>query len=620
MAALDAGDPPNLRRLCDSVGVLAHWLLPFGAVALVLLTARGLALLVMPQPGFDSVLTGATLTVAVIAGGVRLLGSVGLLHTAVLVGALAAVALTATIAAHVRGLRWRIPWRQAVSGATAPVIAVVVIALAIVIAAAFYLPVWQYDALGYHLPFVNFALQHGTLADVPADVPYLSSYPHIVEYTFIGWRAMLPDDTLVELAHLPFGLLGSLAIATIAHRQGARPDHAVAAGAAWLTLPAVFLQLPTNYVDVASAALLLTAIAFILGPPEPRRIMLAGLAIGLFLGAKPTAPIGVVLLLAALAVSAHRAGRLNWVGLAAVLTVMIGGETYIANIVRHRNPVWPVSIGVGPIRLPGPVAASDLLASGAAAPHTHGNLVMRILQSWPVIDPPLAAFDMRVGGLGPLFLAALVTAVVRWARKPSLVVALVAAATLATPDPAVARYVLGFAGLMLALAVPAMNAVSRMPARHVWPVLLFGTVAAIAAANIYVAYPGLTGEGPTLTAYAHLTGDQRRRAVGADGSPSPFLDAVAHVGAGEITAFDGSADLPYLSWPPDLSRAATRIPDDITLAEAQRIADSPAVRIFIVGDDTVTASVLRQRPEVFIPQFHCKSAPCTVYLRRWSPQ
>ena len=77
--------------------------------------------------------------------------------------------------------------------------------LALATTAAYLLPVWQWDALGYHLPYVNFALQHGTLTDVPVDVPYLSTYPHVVEQFFVAWRALLPDDRLVELAHLPFG-------------------------------------------------------------------------------------------------------------------------------------------------------------------------------------------------------------------------------------------------------------------------------------------------------------------------------------------------------------------------------------------------------------------------------
>lgn len=610
---LGAAETPEL---CDSVRVFTQWGLLFLAVPLVILTVRGLALLTMPRAGFDSLLAGATLTVALVAVGVRFLGWVGMLRTPVLIGALAALAVVVTVTAQLRGHRWRIPWRRTVSWATSPLIVAVAVTLAIVVAAAYYLPVWQYDALGYHLPYVNFALQHGTFSDIPGGVRYLASYPHIVEYTYIGWRAMLPDDRLVDLAQLPLGLMGSLALATVASRLGARQDHALAAGAAWLTLPAVFLQLPTNYVDVASAALLLTAIAFILGPPEPRRIMLAGLAIGLFLGSKPTALPAVVLLLVALAISAHRGGRLNWVGPAAVLTIVIGGETYIANVVRHGNPVWPVRFDVGPLHLPGPVSASDLLTSGAAAPHTEGNLLVRILHSWPVIDPPLPVFDMRIGGLGLLFVVALVTAVVCWLRTPSLLLALVAAATLATPDPAVARYVLGFAGLMLAMAVPAMT---RLPARRAWPAVIFGLAAVVAAHNVVISYPGLTGEGPALTAYVHMTDDQRRRAVGADGSPSPFLDALTHVGPGEITVFDQSADLPYLAWPFDLSRAAERIPDDVTVDEAERIIESTSVRLLIVGDDTVTGNLARRQPDRFIPQFHCKSAPCTVYLKRWMP-
>ena len=258
--------------------------------------------------GLECLLAGALLTVAVVAIVVRLLGAVGMLTTPVLVGVLVAAAIGATIVLRARGISWRLPWRRAVSLETSPLLAVATAATALAIAAAYLLPVWQWDALGYHLPYVNFALQRGTFADIPDDVAYLSTYPHIVEYAFIAWRALLPDDRLVELAHIPFGLLGALAIATIARRQGARTDHAVAAGVAWLTLPAVFLQLPTNYTDVASAALLLTAAAFVLGPMDRTRILLAGVAIGLFLGSKPQAPIATALVLLVLAVRAYRAG------------------------------------------------------------------------------------------------------------------------------------------------------------------------------------------------------------------------------------------------------------------------------------------------------------------------
>lgn len=563
--------------------------------------------------GFERVLTGALVCLTFVVLLVRLLGAIGLLTTPMLVGSLVAATLAVLLVARRRHTVWRLPWRLAASLETLPLLLVAAAGLAIAVVAAYYLPVWQWDALGYHLPYVNFVLQNGTFADVPGDVPYLSSYPHIVEYAFTAWRALLPDDRLVELAHLPFGLLGSLAIATIARRQGARPDHAVAAGAAWLTLPAVFLQLPTNYTDVASAALLLTAIAFVSGPIDRQRVVLAAVAIGLFLGSKPQAPVATLVLLAVLTVRTYRTGFRGMVPVAWLVTVAIGAESYVVNVVRHANPIWPVRVDLGPVHLPGTESISDLLGSGAAAPRTHGNLMQRVVESWSTVVPPLPVFDMRIGGLGLVFLCALPFAIVRAVRTRSPVVALCFAATLATPDPAVARYVLGFAGLVLAFAVPA---VEHPRLGRGTRTVVFGVAALAAAAGIVVAYPGLTGEGPPLRDYLHMTQAQRLRAVGADGVPTRFLDTIAAVREGEITVFDRTADLPYLAWPFDLSRDAARIPDDVDAETAKRIIEAPGVRMLIVGDDTVAGSVVRRYPQRFVPQFHCKSSTCTVYLRR----
>jgi hypothetical protein len=589
--------------------VTSWGLLPI-AIPLGLLMVRGLGLLVLPRAsGFDSVLAGGVVTVALTAVGVRVLGALGILTWLALSVSLAAVAVAVAVAALHRG--WSLPWRRAVSWPTSPLLVVAVAAVVIAVAAAYYLPVWQWDALGYHLPFVDFALQRGTFADIPRDTPYISTYPHVAEYVFIAWRALLPDDRLVDLAQLPFGLLGALAIATIARGQGARADVAVAAGAAWLTIPAVFLQLPTNYVDVAAAALMLSAIAFILGPLDGRRALLAGVAVGLFLGSKPSAPIPALLLLVALAIQLRRAGALRMILPAGAVALLLGAESYVVNTVRHGNPIWPVRVDLGPLHLPGHAAVSDLLASGAKAPRTHGNVVVRVAESWMSVVPPLPAFDMRVGGLGLLFLVALPFAVVRAVRRRSWPLAVVVVATLATPDPAVARYVLGFAGLVLALAV---GVTTQWRTRTRWA--FFGMAAAVAAQGVVVAYPGLTGEGPPLGAYVHMTQAERRRAVGPAGPPTAYLDAIAHVRPGGITVFDESAEFPYFAWPFDLSRDATRIPDDVSAADAQRIVESPHVRMLIVGDDTVTGRIVRRDPQRFAPQFHCASAPCTVYLRR----
>jgi hypothetical protein len=592
--------------------VTAWGLLPI-ALPLSCIMMLGLGALALPHdsvPFGERLLGGMLLTLATVAVGVRVLGAAGVLTTAVVIGAELIVTANVLVAVRIRGLKmWHRRWPVSLS--TLPVLGVAAFALGVVTLAAYLLPVWQWDALGYHLPYVNFALQRGTFADIPVDVAYVSTYPHVVEHVFIAWRALIPDDRLVELAHLPFGLLGATAVGVIAYRQGARAS-AVAAGAVWLTLPAVFLQLPTNYVDVASAALLLTAIAFVLSSVDCTRVILSAIALGMFLGSKPSAPLAAVLVFAALAVAAWRSG-LRTIAFAAVVVLLLGGESYLTNLVRQGNPVWPVRFDLGPIHLPGRFPMSDLLASGAAAPRTQGSLAMRVFDSWTTIWPPVPAFDMRVGGLGVLILVALPFALVSVIRQRSIVVVLVFVATLATPDPAVARYVLAFAGLVLAFAVPTIDhpRVGKFVRASALVLVALG-----AAHNVYVAYPGLTGEGPPLRAYVDMSDYERRRAVGADGVPTPFLDAVARVGPGEIAVFDETAYLPYLAWPPDLSRDAVRIPDDATAEEADRLVHADDVRLLIVGDDTVAGSVVRREPARFIRIFECKSSTCAVYLRR----
>jgi len=252
---------------------------------------------------------------------------------------------------------------------------------------------------------------------------------------------------------------------------------------------------------------------------------------------------------------------------------------------------------------------SALLRSGAAAPHLDGPLLSRVVRSWTTIWPPLPVFDMRIGGLGLLFLAALPFAIVQAVRTRSPVLWLCFAAALATPDPAVARYVLGFAGLVLAFAVPVVtHATARLR-------LAVFTAAALAAAQgLWVAYPGLTGEGPPLSAYPPMTQTQRRAAVGADGPPGDFVATMAGLKPGALTLFDGLAELPYLAWPHDLSHRAARIPDNITPEQVRGLLANPAVGVLMVGDDSVTGRIVRDDRR-FRPAFSCGPAPCTVYIR-----
>jgi len=586
----------------------AWGLLPFALPAVAFVAARLGAIVFADGRASDRAVGGVTLALALVVASVRVLGAVHLLYPAALGAAL--VLVTSGLALYRRGARFEFPWREMVAKETAPLLLVVAAAMGVAVLAARWLPVWQWDALGYHLPYVDFALVAHGLRGVPDDIPYISTYPHDVELCVIALRAMLPDDRLVDLAQLPFGIAGAIGGAGIARVAGAARPHAVAAGAAWLVVPAVFLQLPSDYVDVASAAFLLLAVYFLVVPPTVRSLLLAGVALGLYLGSKPNSPVPTALLCGVILVRGIR-GKLGAVAGGAVLLVLVlGGEAFFVNFARHGNPIWPIQLTLGPIHLPGTTPMGQLLESGAAAPRVHGPLLSRVVRSWTSLTSA-PVFDMRIGGMGPLFLASLPFAAVTLARWRSGAAWAAAAAAIASPDPAVARYVIAFPALVLALAS------ARLPSVGLRARVVIGVGAAIAGAwQLAYAYPGLAGEGPPLAAYAHMSEDERAGAVGANGPPTQMIAARKLVRPGETLAFDVTFDLPYLGWTSDLAYPVVYVPDTLSSSDVGGWLDREKVRILAVADHGPAGEWARLHPEQFELLFPCRSVPCAVYLRR----
>jgi hypothetical protein len=560
----------------------------------------------------DRAVAGGTLAAGLFVVGTRLLGALNLLVPWAFAASLAVC--TVTLALVRRGTRFTFPWRALGDRTTAPLLVVSGIALSIAVVSAVLLPVWQWDALGYHLPYVDFALQAGGTAGIPRDMPYISTYPHNAELLFLDLRAMLPDDGLVDLAQIPLGLLGAVATAGIAARLGASRALAVAAGAAWLVVPAVFLQLPTDYIDVTAAAFLLAAIHFTLAPPSTRATLLAGVALGLFLGTKPNAPLGTALVGGVLLLRGARAKLLGPTLAALALAFVLGGEAYVTNIVRHGNPVWPVEMNLGPLHLPGTEKLSLVMGAGAAAPRLHGPLLLRVVRSWLTLDS-FPTFDMRIGGYGPLFLLALAPLVwllVRRVREREPALLVLTLATLAAPDPAVARYVLGFPALALASGAALLASVRWEPLRRWAPV----AAAVIAAWQVRYAFVGLTGDGPPLVDYVRMSDRQRAVAVGAVGSPEPLLDATARVGPGESFAFDKTFELGHVAWPADLRGRAAWVPQGLSAPAFEELIERENASIVAVGDETSGGEWLKRHPERFVRLFTCVAMPCTLYARR----
>jgi hypothetical protein len=601
-----------------SVPMLGPWgFLPFAVPAALFVVTRVGRHVFPAGRGSDRALAGFVLAAAALVVTVRVLGAFhALTGVALLVALFVATAIVGR-ASRNAPKTWSI--RDLATRSTAPLLVAAAAALTLALIAALWLPVWQWDALGYHLPYVNFALVARGMAGVPDDMPYVSTYPHVVETLIIALRAMLPDDRLVDLAQIPFAIAGAAATAGIARRVGATRPTALAASSGWVLAPAVFLQMPTDYVDVASASFFLAAVYFVVAasnePNAPaatlrKYLFLAGLALALYVGTKPNAPPSAAIVAALLAWVGFRVRQLPTVVVAMVL-VVAGCETFFANTIHYGNPVWPVEVKVGPFLLHGKTSLEHLLASGAAAPHLHGPLLSRIFRSWTAVRSP-PVFDMRIGGFGPLVLVAAPAALVTLIRRKDPVTWGVLVASVAAPDPSVARYVLAFPALLLAFAAPCAAALPR----RVRPWI--GVVAGLlGVAQIAQALPGLTGEGPPLAAYARMSDGDRAQAVGADGSPAAFIMARQIVRSGETFAFDQSMELPYLAWESDLRYRAVWIPDSLLSEQAvEAFFDREDVRVAAVADGSPTGEWLSRRPERFLKLFQCQSSPCSVFARR----
>jgi hypothetical protein len=591
---------------CAALGPFG--LLPLGVVGTATIAQRVGLLAFSNGPVRRQILGGLVLTLALFTGGMQLLLHVGGVRPVIIAGMLMLSAGCALI-----GDRRRTSARRSSclvraifhAASLLPLLLVCAAAIGLACVAAYWLPIWQWDSLGYHLPFVNFVLQGGGLSELPRDVPYLSTYPHNVELLFAGMRALLPDDRLQDIGQLPLGMVGAAAVCGIARELGARRSDALAAGCGWLLLPAVFLQLPTNYVDVGSAAYFLLTSFFLVSPTTRATLLCAGAALGLFLGSKPSVPPAAGLLGILLCAKAARGRQLPSGLLGLLLTALLGFEAYATEWVRHGNPVWPAAIDVGPIHLDGTIAMKELLSSGAGAEKVYGSLPERVLRSWFSLTAR-PAFDMRVGGFGLVFVAGLGGAMIFILRRPSLLFLSLLAIALVTPDPAVARYVLALPGLLLAGGAVALSFVSAR-ARD----MVHLGLAALSAHGVAYEAPGLTGEGPPLWAYAGMSWPERQVAVGADGRPVAFVEATRRLRSGEIAVYDKALSFPYLMWRSDLANRVIRLTDGASEADAAALLAAPGVRLVAVAEDQAAAQALGRG---FIHLFTSRER-CQIYVR-----
>jgi hypothetical protein len=332
------------------------------ATALVADASRRVALRWWPDDTLIRWTASLVIAVSAIVVLLEVLGTVSLLHPAVVVAGSAGLWWAARQLAGVAA-----PPGRRTAGLQAersllrlPALgAVGLLAVLIVGAIVFSLlqPRPQFDAVSFHLPVAVQWFQSGNTRIFPYETPVSLSahYPGNAELLALWLLIPVGRDFLVQLASLPGLLLLVVATACVARSLGARPIAAVGAA---LVVPALARALSelvgTNMQDLLSTGAMVAAAAFAARQwkrPAKANLAVGGLAAGLAVGTRYSmllaAPVLLVLLLlpTALATRSRRVAAMARAGgLVLAGTAVTGAYFYVRNLLITGSPVYPQSV------------------------------------------------------------------------------------------------------------------------------------------------------------------------------------------------------------------------------------------------------------------------------------
>jgi len=238
-------------------------------------------------------------------------------------------------------------------------------------------PTGDFDSREYHIANLATWLQHHNLWHLPyANLGQITA-THPGNGEMFGLWLILPShrDGLDYIGPLAFAVLAVVAVAWIAREVfGAK----AAAPAALATMAVLFAPLfATSEIysletDIPAAAGVLLAIGFILRhrtDPSWRWTILAGVSLGLGVGAKYTALLPAVMVIAVALVICR--DRRLLVGLIPGL-VVFAGPWFLRNLVDTGNPVFPQQVAIGGhILLGGANTSIDVLGTSMLSHLVH---------------------------------------------------------------------------------------------------------------------------------------------------------------------------------------------------------------------------------------------------------
>jgi hypothetical protein len=493
------------------------------------------------------------------------------------------------------------------------------------------LPSWGWDAMWYHNAISLYAYQTHSLAWVDSHIPFVNSYPKGVELLALWNGIFAPDGRLLDAAQLPLSLLGVLSVAAMARRAGAPAPLAWGLGQLWLWMPAVWLNVPSDYNDAGAAGLWLACALFLARAELPLAARRFGaLGLGLIVGAKVSGALYGALVAPGVAYGVWKGLRAehpnaslrshllrltgSLLGMAAT-GLLLGGATYVRDIARFGNPVWPAKVPVLGHTLPGTWEMSSFNTPPFGGPD---NLAA-LWRSFTNLKP-FWFVDVREGGFGPLWVGVLLPValgVLLWSlvqllrRKPVAGSAAVWAlffTALLTPARWWARYTLGFPAAGLVAVASALGGLKRRWVQQ----LVLGGLAVFAAAQSWPGHEGLRGPPELLAQAWSMAPLEREHLHFGDWQQERIALRDALVQPGEASAYDDSVSFIGQLWRSDWQNRVLYLP----------LKGDPAAWLARLDQEQVRwAAVGRGAPERalqaagWVRLYPCVSEGCMVWVR-----
>ncbi len=221
-------------------------------------------------------------------------------------------------------------------------------------------PIWDYDAIAYHLPFTAKFLQTGSIIAPyfgPLSGP-IGYYPANLEMLSAHVLAFGLPDAYLNAVNIIFAVFLVVALWLIGRELAVPRAVSALTALAFVTVPVMFRQIGTTKVDIPFTFLFAALIFFLIRYLKRQYLsdlVFFSAAAGLFIGMRylgvPYLILPALALFASLIVqfarSTTRRQALVHLAVGLMILVALGGFWYIRNFALTGNPVFPTPVRLG---------------------------------------------------------------------------------------------------------------------------------------------------------------------------------------------------------------------------------------------------------------------------------